>query len=219
MPPRFITPYFPIFSAVQDTSPDIATVSAIFGGSFPVFHSDEEWPLCSACGGPLVPFIQINASSPETPAEFTACLGISDPLNEREEGPASRMTLFQLFICAEETVNGTCFEGSALGATAHNSWMVRVAHFNPAGASGHEIASEVTHALSKAVTERGLVLTERTVIGWKLGHPEMEDWETMDDDFDEELYKTHAPAAGLKLLGFPMRGNSTLKQFQMAPNR
>ncbi|KAI9058061.1 hypothetical protein FKP32DRAFT_1298385 [Trametes sanguinea] len=123
---ELITPYFPVYSepspvgAVEIGEPPEATLtsqllagnfSALLGGAYPILKAGEEWPRCQTCAArtPLVPYLQINLSSPHTPGpEFSAAA--FSPV--RPDG----VTLFQVFLCIAPSPANSCIAASKTGA-------------------------------------------------------------------------------------------------------
>ncbi|KAI0327853.1 hypothetical protein GY45DRAFT_1327040 [Cubamyces sp. BRFM 1775] len=202
MLPPLITPYLPQYAegAVEDSARKLlhGSVSAIFGGLFPFLHSDEEWPKCKECGNYLVPYLQINATSVNTPEEFRRRVPPLEP-----EGT----TILQVLLCTTESDNGTCFEGWANCITEEESWLVRRIHF---AADGHDLADPAAYESVRAELEESeeiTVIPERVITGWTAGRPETEhDEGYLYKPEDEQYYEEHEPAEGLKLLGYPIRG-------------
>ncbi|KAL1944836.1 hypothetical protein VTO73DRAFT_2456 [Trametes versicolor] len=199
-PTPLLNPYFPKYS--DETEDGLRAllsgeaVSALFGGSTPYLQADEEWPLCKTCGHTLIPYLQINLSSERTPQEFRQHL---PPLES--EG----VTLFQIFICAEETDSGSCFEAWVMQVEEGESWLVRRVRVD-ADATG--LDASVAHDQARASLEEDQFIPERIITEWTAGNPETEHWEAAGSgaDFDEAFYEAHKPAEGLKLLGYGVRG-------------
>lgn len=113
---QLTTPYFSEFADTPSTDePSNLTsllagdFSALLGGTHTMLQEDEEWPQCKMCGHPLVPYLQINATTTHTPAEFRAHLDY--PLSHPDA-----TTLFQVFICTGPGRNGSCLEDWTSGA-------------------------------------------------------------------------------------------------------
>ncbi|KAI0667528.1 hypothetical protein C8Q78DRAFT_982223 [Trametes maxima] len=208
MPAPLLTPYLPEYSEKdgQDGQDGFRTlftgsISAVRGGSCPYLQPDEAWPRCKTCQHHLVPYLQINASSPGTPEEFRERIATLIPASEG----ARSATLFQIFVCAVETNDGTCFEGWVNCVEEGESWLVRAVQVD-ADANGIE-ESPAREAVRVALEEEGILLPERFVVRWTPGNPETEH-EAADgyDEFGEGFYAAHEPVEGLKLLGYPIRG-------------
>ncbi|OJT03274.1 hypothetical protein TRAPUB_6141 [Trametes pubescens] len=200
-PTPLLTPYFPKYSDERDDSLRALLsgeeVSALFGGSTPYLQADEEWPCCKTCGHTLIPYLQINLSSERTPQEFRQYLPPLDPKGT---------TLFQIFICAEETDSGSCFEAWVMQVEEGESWIVRRVRVD-ADATG--LGASAAHDEARAtLEEEDQFIPERVIAEWTAGNPETEHWEAAGSsaDFDEAFYEAHKPADGLKLLGYGVRG-------------
>ncbi|KAI0641664.1 hypothetical protein C8Q79DRAFT_1003548 [Trametes meyenii] len=205
MPVPLLTPYLPEY--LEEDSEDglrtllTGSISAVRGGSCPYLRPGEAWPRCKTCRHHHVPYLQVNASSPGTPEEF--CQRITTLIAENEGARAP--TLFQIFVCAVETDNGTCFEGWVNCVEEGESWLVRTVQVD-ADANGIE-ESPTREGVRAALGEEGIFLPEQTIVRWMPGNPETEyEAANSDDEFDEELYGEHEPVAGLKLLGYPICG-------------
>ncbi|KAI0631819.1 hypothetical protein C8Q77DRAFT_1129218 [Trametes polyzona] len=196
-----LTPYFPKY-AEEDKEESLhallsGEVSAIFGGSQPYLQANEEWPRCKTCQHHLIPYLQVNISSTKTPEEFRQRLPPLSP-----EGA----TLFQIFICAEETDAGFCFEAWTMHVMEGESWLVRRVHLDP-NAEGVDEESEAHDAARAALDEEGQLIPERVIVEWTPGRQETEHEAANEDlNFDDAYYEAHEPADGLKLLGYPIRG-------------
>ncbi|EIW53018.1 uncharacterized protein TRAVEDRAFT_67328 [Trametes versicolor FP-101664 SS1] len=204
------TPYFPEFSDLPSTDEpsNLASLlagvfSALLGGAHAMLQEDEEWPHCKMCGRPLVPYLQINATTAHTPAEFRAHL----------DCPPSRTdaaTLFQVFICTGPGRNGSCLEDWTSGAHPGVAMRARLVH---CGSQTAVRPIETPEALAGA---RG-VLPQRVISEWTPGNPEVPHFEMLDmmdgGEYDEDFYDAHEPAGGLKLLG-----NAVLGKVQNFPD-
>lgn len=204
VPTPLLAPYFPKYSeGAEDSLHALLSgeVSAVFGGSTPYLQADEEWPRCKTCGHAFIPYLQINLSSEKTPQEFRQHVPPLVP-----EGA----TLLQIFICAEETDSGSCFEAWAMQVEEGESWLVRKVHVD-ADATGIVTASAAHDEARAKLDEEGQLIPERVISEWAAGNPETEHWEASSSaDFDEAFYEAHAPADGLKLLGYGVRGRSAV---------
>ena len=195
-----IMPWFPVYSDGPATpSANILdpSVSAILGGSNPVLLRGEEWPRCGNCeDNILIPYIQINVSSPRTPAELREKVGV-DP----EPG---NIILLQVFICAEDE-NADCF-GQQLVAAYDNAFLVRVIQVSPGAVNTAAVA-----ATRAALDEDRFFIPQRVISGWTPGNPEMlHEAVNFDIACDDPQYLDHEPASGLKLLGQPVQGASVV---------
>ena len=190
-----IMPYFPVFlESHSSTNVLDPSVSAIFGGSNPVLLPDEEWPRCGRCKDILIPYIEINVSSPHTPDQFRQKVGI-----KAEPGHS---VLLQVFICADDE-GAYCFR-MQLTVNNDEALLVRVIQVAP----GLENTGAVEAAHAQLDADRYLI-ARRVVSGWTPGNPEMEH-EVFNRHFthDDLQYLDHEPAHGLKLLGYPVLGTS-----------
>ncbi|KAI0711036.1 hypothetical protein C8T65DRAFT_695484 [Cerioporus squamosus] len=180
-----LSPYFPVYStAPASTNVLDPSVSAILGGSSPVLLPGEEWPRCGNCEDTiLIPYIQINVTSPQTPAEFRQKVGVvAEP---------GHTVLLQVFICAEDE-GAECFGQRLVGA------------YDDAFLSVNTATVEATRA--ELAADRWFI-PQRVISGWRPGNPEMLH-EAVNNEIepDDPQYLEHAPAPGLKLLGFPVQG-------------
>ena len=193
---ELLTPYFPVYSSsAEPSAPHILdpSISAILGGANPVLLPEEAWPRCGICGSHLVPYIQINVSSPQTPSEFRQKVAV------RPE--AGHSVLLQVFVCAEDE-NAVCLQEAIVGAD-DAACLVRVVQVQ--AALSQNVNDDALRAARTEMGEDRFFVQERVITGWTAGRPEVVD--SMDDDGgDEELRADHAPAPGLKLLGSPVRG-------------
>ncbi len=191
-----VTPYFPVYSTPAEAATIHIldpTISAIFGGANPVLLPGEAWPRCGVCDSHLIPYIQINVSSPQTPSEFRQKVSV------RPE--AGHSVLLQVFVCAEDE-NAVCFQEAIVGAD-DSVCLVRIVQIT--SPSTNDDAQQAARA---EMGEDRFFVQERVITGWTAGRPEVAD-ATDDDGGDEELRINHAPAPGLKLLGSPVRGTLT----------
>ncbi|OJT13255.1 hypothetical protein TRAPUB_10190 [Trametes pubescens] len=200
VPTPLLTPYFPKDTDGTDDGLHAllsGEISAIFGGSTPYLQADEDWPRCMTCGHALIPYLQISLSSEKTPQEF------------RQHVPPfahEGATLLQVFICAEETDSGSCFEAWVMQVEEGESWLVRKVHVD-ADATELGAASPAHDEARTKLDEEGQLIPERIISEWTARNPETEHWEVSSSaDFDEAFYEAHAPADGLKLLGYGVRG-------------
>ncbi|RDX55354.1 hypothetical protein OH76DRAFT_1396737 [Lentinus brumalis] len=186
-----VTPYFPVYSTPAEAATIHIldpTISAIFGGANPVLLPGEAWPRCGVCDSHLIPYIQINVSSPQTPSEFRQKVSV------RPE--AGHSVLLQVFVCAEDE-NAVCFQEAIVGAD-DSACLVRIVQIT--SPSTNDDAQQAARA---EMGEDRFFVQERVITGWTAGRPEVAD-ATDDDGGDEELRINHAPAPGLKLLGSPV---------------
>ncbi|RPD67388.1 hypothetical protein L226DRAFT_529739 [Lentinus tigrinus ALCF2SS1-7] len=189
-----VMPYFPVFPK-NPASTDVLdpSVSAILGGSNPILLPGEEWPRCGNCeDNILIPYIQINVSSPQTPEEFRQKVGV--------EAKPGHTVLLQVFICAEDGT-AECFEQRLVGAY-DDAFLLRVIQIPPD--SANTAAVEATRA---ELDEDRFFIAPRVISGWTPGNPELLH-EAVNNEIepDDPQYLEHAPAPGLKLLGQPVQG-------------
>lgn len=156
---------------------------------------DEPWPNCATCAHPLVPLVQLNASSEATPAAFRAFIPTPTPLQE------NHATMVQLFVCPEEG----CYCPSVGHSSDTCSWLVRISTvpiIPPMNSDAFHLAE------ARAKIERGPgFLPARVIETWAVGKVETLDQELCwDQDDSEEFYAAHEPEPGLKLLGNSVRG-------------
>ncbi|KAJ7443865.1 hypothetical protein FB451DRAFT_1413488 [Mycena latifolia] len=107
--------FVPVYSSQPAT--ELGSNSMIIGGSTMFLYPGEIWPTCATCGYPLVPLVQLNVSSENTPASFRALIPAVLPAGE------SSATMVQLFVCPEDD----CYDTSTIYSTDTRSWVVRVA--------------------------------------------------------------------------------------------
>ncbi|KAJ7218265.1 hypothetical protein B0H12DRAFT_329607 [Mycena haematopus] len=178
-------------------SPPVKTLgdcSMITGGAIMYLKPNEAWPTCATCTHPLVPLVQLNASSNATPAAFRALIPTPTPMEE------NHATMVQLFVCPEDE----CYDTSIGYSTDTRSWLVRIATVPV-----RPPADDALHLVeARATIERGPgFLPARVVETWAVGKVETLDQELCwDQDDSEEFYAAHEPEPGLKLLGNTVRG-------------
>ena len=186
-----LTPYFPVYATPEESSssdiPD-PDISAILGGSVPILKPDEGWPRCMACNEPLIPYIQVNISSPQTPQEFRERFATSS-----EPGTTR---VFQVFVCVSE--NECLTDTLVTGDPDGGAWLIRVLHVSTAN---RKTVEEMRDGMGSDVS----FISERIITHWTAGRPEVEHDE-VNWHLSTELYQQHEPAWGLKLLGWPIRG-------------
>ncbi|KAJ7123295.1 hypothetical protein C8R43DRAFT_899590 [Mycena crocata] len=178
----------------DDSQPftDPAGLSMIIGGSAMYLKPGERWPECATCKHPLVPFVQMNASSNFTPEEFRSVI----PSVVAAEGALA--TMVQLFVC---TVYD-CYDTSVGYSTATRSWLVRIATvpFDTEDTADRLAARE-------KIEETTGFLPARIIKTWDAGKQEtIHEERSFDEDESEEFYEEHKPEGGLKLLGHSVRG-------------
>ena len=194
MPNELATPYFPIYAETADrASASVLAdgVSAIFGGSQPALRPGADWPRCGVCDEPLIPYVQINVSSPHTPSEFRQAVAV-------RPGEPGHSVVLEVLVCAADE-GAVCFQDCVVSGGAESpAWLVRVVQLERVDAAQGEAARA-------EMGEDKFFLPLKVISGWAAGRPEMVH-EAANYDYDEELYAGHAPKAGLKLLGFPIQG-------------
>ncbi|KAI0820896.1 hypothetical protein BC628DRAFT_1329420 [Trametes gibbosa] len=200
--PPLLTPYFPEYAEVTEHALRAllaGDVSAIRGGSTPYLAAGEEWPRCTNCAHELVPYIQINVSSEQTPAAFRAHV-LPPP-------GTGGTTLLQLFVCAEETDSGYCFEAWTMQQVEGNgeSWLLRTVRVVDTAGVGEPESVPAHDAVRAKLLEAEELLPERVISTWTAGRQETLDQESY-WDYPEGFYEQHEPAEGLKLLGYPTLG-------------
>ncbi|KAJ7196153.1 hypothetical protein C8J57DRAFT_1421041 [Mycena rebaudengoi] len=177
----------PPFAELRDSS-------MLIGGAIVYLKPDESWPICATCTHPLVPLVQLNASSEATPSAFRALI----PSPELAKGTLA--TMVQLFVCSEDE----CYDTSTGYSTDTGSWVVRIATVPVNLPAEHP--SNWAEARAKIEQGNGF-LPARVVERWAAGKEETLDQELhWGQDDSEELYAAHAPEPGLKLLGHTVRG-------------
>lgn len=192
--PGLRTAYIPTYAepgtpaALLDRS-----TSAVLGGSTPALRPGEPWPRCAECDKPLVPYIQINLSSPHTPAAFRDRFpGLAD--GGKDDG---RTPIFQVLVCAEDE-NAECLQDNVVSNPEGGAWLIRVVHVTEEDLAAVENAR-------KEIGEDRFFVVERVISGWAEGMQEVEHCE-VNWGLEDDIYERHAPAEGLKLLGWPVRG-------------
>ncbi|KAJ6512552.1 hypothetical protein C8R45DRAFT_960712 [Mycena sanguinolenta] len=169
--------------------------SVLIGGATMYLKPEEPWPSCATCAHPLVPLVQLNASSEATPAAFRAFIPTLKPL------PENHATMVQLFVCPEEG----CYCPSVGYSSDTCSWLVRIATV-PVSLPMTSDASHLAEARAKIERGPGF-LPARVIETWAVGKVETLDQELLwDQDDSEEFYAAHEPEPGLKLLGNTVRG-------------
>ena len=195
-----VTPYFPVYAPFERsgaTPSDILdhTISAILGGNSPVLEPGEEWPRCARCAAHLIPFIQINVSESchQTPEEFRNKLAAE---SHPGQGRTST-TVFQVLVCAEDE-SVACFDETVVSDPEGGAWRIRVLH-------APTVDTDAIEKMRSDMSPDKFFIGERVIARWTPGRPEVEHKE-VNWELDEELYEQHKPAWGLKLLGWPVRG-------------
>ncbi|KAK7063803.1 hypothetical protein R3P38DRAFT_2820440 [Favolaschia claudopus] len=190
--------FLPVYSPNNETT-ELGDNSMLIGGSLLYLQPDEDWPLCNTCAHPLVPLIQLNASSEHTPLALRTRIPSAVPAND-SRGLA---TMVQLFVCPETD----CYDTSTNYSTETRSWVVRIA-------TVPLVQSHSTSQKAKKKIEDGAsagegtgFLPPRIVETWRPGKKETFHWEVqMGQDDSDEFYDIHEPVRGLKLLGHSVRG-------------
>ena len=196
---ELLTPYFPVYSpSAEPSAPHILdpSISAILGGANPVLLPGEAWPRCAICGSHLVPYIQINVSSPQTPSEFRQKVGVRPQ--------PGHSVILQVLVCAEDE-SAVCFDESVVSGGGGDdepfpAFLLRVLQLSP-----ESINAAAVHAARAEMDVEKFFIEQRVIVGWTAGNPEMPH-EAANFDYDEEAYQAHEPAMGLKLLGYPVQG-------------
>lgn len=180
--------FTPVFVSLAQPTVELGDHSMLIGGSIIYLKPDEAWPICATCTHPLIPLVQINVSSKNTPEAFSSLF--PSPIAQN-----GLTTMVQLFVCPEED----CYDHSTLYSTDTRSWIVRVA-----------AVSTVVHpgGAPRAKIEQGPgFLPARLVETWAAGKEEtLHDELLWDQNDSEEFYALHEPEPGLKLLGHAVRG-------------
>ncbi|KAJ6523509.1 hypothetical protein DFH09DRAFT_1372439 [Mycena vulgaris] len=184
--------FVPVYAS--QSAAELGNHSMIIGGPIMYLNAGETWPMCATCAHPLVPFIQINASSDSTPQELRT--HIPGVVSARE----GLATMVQLFVCPEYD----CYNTSTTYSTDTRSWIVRVATVPIDGPPSGE--PQLAEARAKIEQGPGF-LPARVVETWVAGKQETLDQELVWGQEDsEEFYAAHEPEPGLKLLGHSVRG-------------
>ncbi|KAJ6486128.1 hypothetical protein C8R47DRAFT_529793 [Mycena vitilis] len=183
--------FVPVYASQQTGK--LGTNSMIIGGSDMYLTADEAWPVCATCKHPLVPLLQLNVSSENTPPAFRGLIPSVVPAGE------SLATMVQLFVCPGEE----CYDRSTGYSTATRSWIVRVA----------TVPLVPSSAATRIGAETGIdgdgvgFLPAKSVQSWTPGKHETLHYELLWGQNDsDEFYAAHEPEPGLKLLGNSVRG-------------
>ncbi|KAF7308090.1 hypothetical protein MKEN_01171400 [Mycena kentingensis (nom. inval.)] len=131
---KFLAPsFFPVYlEDSDDPVPSLADHSILIGGAVLYRHANEPWPLCATCSSPLVPLVQLNISSPNTPLELRDTIPMPPPPSVASEagirspGVDAAIPIIQLCVCPQEE----CFQTSI--EQEGDSWLVRLASVPPA---------------------------------------------------------------------------------------
>ncbi|KAI8968687.1 hypothetical protein BD414DRAFT_541342 [Trametes punicea] len=136
-----------------------------------------------------------SASCPHTPKEFRHYVRPLQP-----EGT----TLFQIFVCATVTDDGTCFEGWVNCVTEGESWLVRTVHF----AWTDMISPIQRRTILSEVRSRKMRTFSDAHGDDEEDDDDAEDYQDEDEDEDDSARegRQHLPVKGLKLLGYPVQG-------------
>ena len=195
-PLQLVMPYFPTYTD-NPVSTNVLdpSVSAILGGSNPILLPNEEWPRCGQCeDNILIPYIQINVSSPHTPLEFRQKVAV--------EAQPGHIVLLQVFICANYGC-ADCFEMRLVGAY-DDVFLVRVIQVTP-----ESVNTATVDETRSQLNANTFFVRQRVISGWKPGDPEVPHEEVNPHlAYDDPQYLDHEPAHGLKLLGYPILGTS-----------
>ncbi|KAJ7057279.1 hypothetical protein C8F01DRAFT_1060929 [Mycena amicta] len=182
--------FLPVF-ANADADTILSHTSLLIGGPTLYLSPSEAWPLCLTCASPLVPLIQLNMSSPNTPAALRELLpSVAPPHSET-------MTLVQLFVCPQSE----CYEDSIGYSTETRSWLLRLATV-PKDSGTPRSSSADAEITAKIENDTGF-LPARVVETWTEGKMENVDYIWRPHTPEQEQYRLQP---GLKLLGFPERG-------------
>ncbi|KAF7312757.1 hypothetical protein MIND_00290800 [Mycena indigotica] len=184
VPPRPC--FLPVYS--ETTPLPITDSSLITGGPNIFLSSDEPWPRCPTCAFPLVPLIQLNASSEQTPAAFKALIPSVMPAD------SDAMTMLQLFVCPQED----CYDEAIGFSTENKSWLLRLATV-PKRSTHRPQDREI---VARIENDTGF-LPMRVVERWTEGKQESFDYIWGPETDEEEQFRLEP---GLKLMGYPERG-------------
>ncbi|KAJ7361214.1 hypothetical protein DFH08DRAFT_843476 [Mycena albidolilacea] len=183
--------FIPVYASEEGG--ELNNNSIVIGGSTMYLSPDEAWPTCDTCSSPLVPFVQMNVSSENTPDAFRARF-LSVP-----SAGGNLATMVQLFVCRDYD----CFEGAVMQEEC--SWILRLATVPlvPPPSNAPHLAEGRTK-----IENGGGFLPPQLVETWTAGKDETLHWE-LDvgvRDYSDEFYNLHEPERGLKLLGHSERG-------------
>ncbi|KAJ7805174.1 hypothetical protein B0H14DRAFT_1598637 [Mycena olivaceomarginata] len=182
--------FIPVYASEEGE--ELNNNSMLIGGCTMYLSPDEAWPICDSCSSPLVPLVQMNVSSENTPDAFRARFP-SVPSAGR-----NLATMVQLFVCRDHD----CFDGAMMQEEC--SWILRLATVPlvPPPSNAPHLAEERT----KIENGDGF-LPPQLVETWTAGKDETMHWEVADGDYEsDEFYDLHEPERGLKLLGHSERG-------------
>ncbi|KAJ7104386.1 hypothetical protein B0H15DRAFT_766310 [Mycena belliarum] len=184
--------FTPVYAS--ERAPELGHHSMVIGGSVMYLNPDEAWPTCPTCTHPLVPLVQLNVSSENTPDSFRAHIpGVV-------ASGQSLATMIQLFVCPAYD----CYDTSITYSTDTRSWILRIATVPASPPAFSE--SHLEEARAKIEQGYGF-MPVRMVETWVAGKEETLHQELMwDQDDSEEFYAAHEPEHGLKLLGHTVRG-------------
>ncbi|KAJ7049244.1 hypothetical protein C8F01DRAFT_1378755 [Mycena amicta] len=185
--------FLPVFANADSVSTLVSDThnSLVIGGPTLYLSPSEAWPLCATCASPLVPLIQLNVSSPNTPAAFREFIP-SVALSNLE-----MMTLVQLLVCPQPE----CYLDSIGYSTDTRSWLLRLVTVPKDSATPRSHSSD-SEIIAKIENDTGF-LPARVVETWTEGKMESVDYIWGPETPDQE---EHRLQPGLKLLGFPEHG-------------
>ncbi|GLB44781.1 hypothetical protein LshimejAT787_1801180 [Lyophyllum shimeji] len=188
-------------------------IVAILGGEFLLLYETEDWPLCPACQGPLVPILHLPLFAERHPPEFI-------DLFSGNEKSAQNLTL-QFLACSDTE----CFETTTIqddcawllrtvSASASDVVWVGPGDFSPLGGRASDLDAnmqdwkDVHLRLAEGEDSGNLFKPLYILTGWREGKLEMVHAEDHTDlpDVSDYLYNEHEPVEGVKLLGYPVKG-------------
>jgi hypothetical protein len=178
--------FIPVYASEEGE--ELNNNSMVIGGSTMYLSPDEAWPTCDTCSSPLVPLVQMNVSSENTPDAFRARF---------PSAGGNLATMVQLFVCRDYD----CFDSAMMQGEC--SWILRLATVPlvpPPSDAPHLVEGRTK------IENGGGFLPPQLVETWTAGKDETMHWEVADSDCSDECYDLHEPEGGLKLLGHSERG-------------
>ncbi|KAF8071538.1 hypothetical protein FPV67DRAFT_880088 [Lyophyllum atratum] len=196
--------YKPLISSVP---PPESQAVATLGGDSLFLREDETWPLCPTCQSPLLPILHLPLFATGHPTEFLN-------LFTADELPPE--PILQFLACSDSE----CFESTVIQDDC--AWLMRIISASapdmvyvgpgesssPLGGRAIGLDGQNWRDIHSQLTGDELFKPRYVLDGWTDGKLEMVHNEdrTYVPDVSEDFYTEHAPAEGVKILGYPEKG-------------